>query len=373
MIGTTGTFAGRLAAAACCGALLLACTARQPLARHTAPVPAVGADGYYAIGRAAHAAGRYDAARRAWDAALRLDPPHADTRNGMAVLLAGQGRYGEAITLWRALVEDGRTLPAAGQALLLGNLGHALYLRGDRDEALGVLGKACLLDPYRPLAWEQLAAVLEALGQPERARQMMEQARALRTQGIRRDDASTGERAPAAPVPAVEAPGPWPQGIARIELRQAGAVIEVHRVAAAAAQPPLPLAESGDGDGGNGDGGNGKSSNGLRLEISNGNGERGMAAAWKQRLAGPQWKSVRLTNAKSYAVAVTRIEYRGDANAAGAALALARRLGLPAPRMLAEGAAGMDRADLRIVLGRDRRGVAAPAGEMVAQGAVQVP
>lgn len=369
---------GRLVAVACAGTLLLACSGRQAVVtQHPAPLPAVGADGYYAIGRAEHVARRYDAAQRAWDAALRLDPRHADTRNGLAVLHAERGNYRAAIALWRPLVDEGTALPAAEQAFLLGNLGYALYLKGERNEALALLEKACVLDPFQPLAWEHLATVLEALGQTDRALQMMKQARTLRMHDIRRDYALKGGQAPDAPAPKIpmaaavatpSGPSPWPEGLARTELRQAGAVIEVRRVEAAAAVPPRtarPFARAGhEGI---------DESGGVRLEISNGNGTRGMAAAWKRQLAGPEWKSVRLTNEKSFAVPVTRIEYRGNAETGIVARALARRLGLPAPTMLAEGLPVATRTDLRIVLGWDQRIAAAPAGRKPAQASLQAP
>jgi tetratricopeptide (TPR) repeat protein len=362
---------GRLAAAACMGALLLACSGRQ-VTRHVAPMPDVGADGYYAIGRAEHVARRYDAAQRYWDAALRLDPGHVDARNGMAVLLAERGKYDQAIALWRTLVDGGKAQPPAAQAFLLGNLGYALYLRGDRDEAVTMLEKACVLDPYRPLAWEHLATVLEALGQTERALQMMKQARALQTHDIAQDYALTGARAPTR-EPAMAGLSPWPEGLARTELRQAGAVVEVHRVAAPAVPPPQaapPTAAKGESaNGSNGSGGNA----GLRLEISNGNGAPGMAAQWKRRLAGPEWKSVRLTNEKPFSVPVTRIEYHGDTGAGVVARALAGRLGLAAPTALPDGAAVVARSDLRIVLGWDQRPAAAPADKEPARVAVQAP
>jgi hypothetical protein len=101
----------------------------------------------------------------------------------------------------------------------------------------------------------------------------------------------------------------------------------------------------------------------VRLEISNGNGVRGMAADWAQRLRDVQWKSVRLTNAKPFTVPVTRIEVRDDPAALAVARALAERLGLPAPRQAAAGAA-----DLRIVLGWDQRGQPV---EGAAQGSAQ--
>ncbi len=379
---------GKMVSTACASALLIACGA-QPV---KAPVPFASADAYYALGRAEHAAQRLAQARRAWEQALQRDPRHAAARNGMAVLLAGQGEYGKAIALWRTLVEEGGALPAAERAFLLGNLGYALHLQGKRDEALAMLEQACVLDPYRPLAWEHLAAVLETLGQTDRALQMMKQARMLRTHDIGQDYAMTGTSAPAALAPApLPAPGPasepvrratpWPADMMRTEVRQVGAVFEVRRVAAPAApaatpvipvpslasvvsmaSPPFaaPAAPAG-------------GEAGMRLEISNGNGVRGMAAAWARRLGGPQWKSVRLSNVKPFAVQATRIEYRNGADAAVAAraLALAQRFGLPAPRAMPGSGTAM--ADLRIVLGRDQRPDIVHAGKVSAQGTLQAP
>ncbi|GGX90684.1 tetratricopeptide repeat protein [Massilia dura] len=389
---------GKMVSTACASALLIACGA-QPV---KAPVPFASADAYYALGRAEHAAQRLAQARRAWEQALQRDPRHAAARNGMAVLLAGQGEYGKAIALWRTLVEEGEALPAAERAFLLGNLGYALHLQGKREEALAMLEQACVLDPYRPLAWEHLAAVLETLGQTDRALQMMKQARMLRTHDIGQDYAMTGTAAPAALAPApapTSAPAPasapasgpasepvrratpWPADMMRTEVRQVGAVFELRRVAAPAAPAmtpvfsvpslasvvsvaSLPLAAPGAPASGEA---------GMRLEISNGNGVRGMAAAWARRLGGPQWKSVRLSNVKPFAVQATRIEYRNGADAAVAAraLALAQRLGLPAPRAMPGNGTAM--ADLRIVLGRDQRPDIVHAGKISAQGTLQAP
>jgi hypothetical protein len=231
-----------------------------------------------------------------------------------------------------------------------------------------LLEKACLLDPYQPRAWEQLASVLEAQGHADRALQMMKQASTLRQHDIRHDYALTGALAPAPVAPAAVAPSPWPEGLARTELRQTGAVIGVHRVAAST-PVPLPIARGEPVDRLEGIGGIG----GVRLEISNGNGARGMAAAWKRRLAGPEWKSVRLTNEKPYAVQATRIEYRNDPDAGIAARALAHRLGLPAPRMLPNDAAVAARTDLRIVLGWDQRSAVAAAASVAGQDTVPAP
>ena len=373
---------GRLVGAACAGALLLACGAPRQHVGNGAPqvavqeaTPFLGADAYYALGRSEHEAHRPAAARRAYGLALQVDPAHADARNGIAVLLAEQGDYAPAIALWRALVTEaeGAALPAAERAFLLGNLGYALYLQGERDEALAMLEQACVLDPYQPLAWEHLASVLEATSDTARALQMMKQARMLRTHDIRQDYALAGTALPAVAAPAPRE-SPWPAGLARTEVQRVGAVVEVRRVAARALPPALPTKTPAVAAA-PAPAGNVQST--FRLEISNGNGVRGMAAAWARRLRQPafaQWQSVRLTNVRPFAVAVSRIEYR-DSGAAGdtarvLATSLATRLGMRA--MPADGpAAGL--VDLRIVLGWDQRADVAQARKRSAQGSRQAP
>lgn len=368
---------GKRMGVACIGALLLACGGTGTVQ----PVPFASADAYYALGRAEHAARRFAQARRAWDQALQVDPGHADARNGMAVLLAEQGDYARAIAQWRGLVEDGKERSGSERAFLLGNLGYALYLQGERDEALAMLEQACVLDPHRPLGWEQLAAVLEASGQTDRALRMMKQARSLRAHDIRTDYVLSGGAAPVVPVVPVAAAQratPWPAALARTEVRQVGAVVEVHRVAApaqvqAAGTVPPPAggrappvtktsAQPGTKTGTRPDSQAGMQQRApQRLEISNGNGARGMAATWAARLRGPEWQSVRLTNARHFAVRATRVEFRDGTDTAVVARTLAEGLGLPEPRPLA--AARAAKTDLRIVLGWDQRQDGAQGGQ----------
>ncbi|AVR98950.1 LytR C-terminal domain-containing protein [Pseudoduganella armeniaca] len=333
--------------AAWAGATLLACgMPRQPaLQPAVSPAQVDSADDLYARGRDAHAAGQLPRARAAYADALRRDPAHPGAGNGLAVLLAEAGDLHGAIGRWRALLAAPAQPSSAEQAFLLGNLGYALYLQGARDEAVTALEKACVLDPLQPLAWEHLAAVLETMGQTERAVRMMKQARTLRDHDLRHDYAVAGAAvAQAAPQPAVPTPSLWPADLARTEVHTVGAaLVEVRRVAPDAPPAPAPaLAQAG-----------------LRLEISNGNGVRGMAAAWAHdaRIRAMRWDSVRLTNTRPFGVRVTRIEY-GDGGAAVAQV-LSQRLGLGSPQALAgagsadlPGAAGVD---LRLVLGHDRR------------------
>jgi len=358
-----GTILGA-ACVACLGSLLLGCSAPVETG---APVPTASAlsfgsaDGYYTLGRAEHAARHAPLAQRAYEEALRRDPAHRGARNGLAVLLAEAGDYAGAITLWRALLVESVDLPATEQGFLLGNLGYALYLKGEREQAATVLGLACLRDPLQPVAWEHLAAVLETLGQRERALQMMKQARMLRTHDLRSDYAAAGGTAPIAAAAIVDGatePSLWPDDLARTEVRAVGAaLVEVRRVPPRVQVPEaLPAAMTARRVGA-------PAQSGLRLEISNGNGVRGMAGAWARdrHVSAIGWKSVRLTNTRPFAVPDTRIEYGAEGEAV--ARALSERLGLPAPRA----AAGNAAADLRIVLGWDQRAATPLAPRNVTQ------
>lgn len=322
----------RLAAAcACLG--LAACTTQ--LAH--APVAAwPDADAAYVAGRQHFERGDLPAAQAAYEQALRHAPRHVNARNGLAVLHAQRGEHVAAIAQWQALTQETGTARPQ-QAYLFSNLGHAYSLDGRDAQALPVLEQACLLDPLNALAWQHLAQVLERLGQHERAALMRRQAASLREHDLRRDMAVLrGEVAPQlVPVPA---PVPEAPAMARVEITQSDGMARLQRVPAAvrsvpAAVPerPMPAAPAPQ----------------PRLEIVNGNGVPGMAAALARSLAGAPVQVVRLANETSFQVARTRVEYRPAQEQA--ARQLARQLGTQVQTQAADCPAS----ELRLVLGRD--------------------
>lgn len=322
----------RLAAAcACLG--LAACTTQLV----HAPVPTwTDADAAYVAGRQHFERGDLPAAQAAYEQALRHAPRHVNARNGLAVLHAQRGEHDAAIAHWLALThETGMARPQ--QAYLFSNLGHAYYLSGRDAQALPVLEQACLLDPLNALAWQHLAQVLERLGQHERAALMRRQATSLQDHDLRRDLAVLrGAAAPQlVPVPASlpEAPA-----MARVEITQSDGMARLQRVPAAvrsvpAAVPERPMPAA--------------AAPRPRLEIVNGNGVPGMAAALARSLAGAPVQVVRLANETSFQVARTRVEYRPAQEQA--ARQLARQLG---PQVQTQ-AADCPASELRLVLGRD--------------------
>ena len=322
----------RLAAAcACLG--LAACTTQ--LAH--APVAAwPDADAAYVAGRQHFERGDLPAAQAAYEQALRHAPRHVNARNGLAVLHAQRGEHVAAIAQWQALTQETGTARPQ-QAYLFSNLGHAYSLDGRDAQALPVLEQACLLDPLNALAWQHLAQVLERLGQHERAALMRRQAASLREHDLRRDMAVL--RGAAAPqlVP-VPAPVPEAPPMARVEITQSDGMARLQRVPAAvrsvpAAVPERPMPAA--------------AAPRPRLEIVNGNGVPGMAAALARSLAGAPMQVVRLANETSFQVARTRVEYRPAQEQA--ARQLARQLGTQVQTQAADCPAS----ELRLVLGRD--------------------
>ncbi|HEU4843972.1 MAG TPA: LytR C-terminal domain-containing protein [Burkholderiaceae bacterium] len=371
----------KLLSAVCAGTALLACSSAgvAPAAGQLAPAPVPAsspalADGYYTLGRSQHAAGRYEDALQSYRQALQLDPRHVNARNGMAVLYAGQGDYGKAILLWQELVRESAGALTPESAFLLGNLGYAYLLAGDGGPAVSALEKACLLDPRNAMSWEHLAQALERQGQGERAALMLRQARSLQAHDLRRDYALLADES-VAPATAralaarrgqgggrdgehdgkVQGPEQlqpsWPRSLARTEVMPAGgALVQLRRIAAPDARPAgapapslppsAPVAPALSALAAN-------AGVAVRLEISNGNGVTGMAAALARTVRSDDVKVVRLTNMRPFAVPVSRIEYRADQQAA--AQALAARLGMTATAPRPDNR----RADVRIVLGRD--------------------
>lgn len=184
------------------------------------------------------------------------------------------------------------------------------------------LEQACMRNPLDPERWERLAEALTLDGQRERAATMYLQAASLRAHDARQDYATLKQARDEAIA----------DSMPRTHIRRLGpAMVEVVRTApvvavTVAAGAPMP-----------------------RLEISNGNGVTGAAARLARSLQAEGLQTVRLSNLRPFVVPVSHIEYpRGQQQTAQA---LGKRLGL----RLQQRAEGPAYADLRIVLGHDRR------------------
>lgn len=246
----------------------------------------------------------------------------------------------------------GTALLACGGAGVVATPPPAAYLLADEGgQAITALEQACVHDPLDPGHWEQLALALERQGQGERAALMRKQAQSLRTHDLGNDYALLAARRRelerGAPDGSAET-APRPQALARIEVvAVGGAMVQLRRVPAQAAPPsppsppllppspsPAPASLA-------------AGEPPVRLEISNGNGVTGMAAALARTMRGDDVQVVRLTNLRPFAVPVSRVEYQSDQRAAAQALASRLGMAVTAPRE------GQQRAQVRIVLGRD--------------------
>ncbi|SHH40688.1 LytR C-terminal domain-containing protein [Massilia sp. CF038] len=313
----------------CSGALLLACADMGYRMPQSDPVPS--AEHAYRTGRVHHLAHQFEQARADYEAVLRAVPGHVNARNGLAVLAAEAGDLDAAIALW-----EGLTANAAGvdSGYLLSNLGYAYYLRGDLSSAQTALESACLQDPLNDRAWHHLGNVLGKLGQRERAQAMYRQAAALRGHDFKSDYAIAAVAGVPAIEKAVKVDSNEDTRWARTEIRQdQSGMFVLERIEAAPRET-------------------------LTLEISNGNGVKGMARAVARSIGADQGRVVRLTNQKGFGVRQTRVEYQASFRLAAERLAT-RVGGVP---MLMPGASG--RADIRVVLGHDR--VAANKAALVA-------
>jgi Flp pilus assembly protein TadD len=326
----------------CGGALLAACGSfpeRVATAPET-PAASADADADYQRGRALYLGQRRDEAIAAYQAALQRDASHVNAANGLAIAYAERGDFAAAIALWRDLTRDATMASGPGTAFLFNNLGYAHLLAGDAEAARVALEKACLLDPLNGRAWQYLGETLEHLGQHERAEQMLAQAAALREHDLRADYALVAGARPA-PIAQALAAAPQPdREWAFVEVATTGnGMFELRRVAAARAQPAVPVApvtptrEA--------------MPNVAALEISNGNGREGLARQLSRAIRDPGVKVVRLSNQKGFAVKQTRVEYRPDFRSV--ALRLAERFDAGTPVQMAPSG----RADVRLVIGHD--------------------
>ena len=105
--------------------------------------------------------GRLDEAEEQLRAALSLDPKSAYALQNMASLAVKRERYGEALDLYRRLVEVSPRNPSAHHGV-----GTALYFLGRPAEALKALERGLALDPARGDIRTNRDEVLAILGAP---------------------------------------------------------------------------------------------------------------------------------------------------------------------------------------------------------------
>ena len=126
-----------------------------------APSRPVARDAHRVLGEIFEKQGRPEAAARHWRSALDIHPLDAKALERLADLRLRQARYGDALPLYRRLVE---ATPFVAQAHV--NLGVALYRTGRLPEALLALDRALELAPGLEGARDLRSRVLEAQAAP---------------------------------------------------------------------------------------------------------------------------------------------------------------------------------------------------------------
>lgn len=287
---------------------------------------------YYRLGRLHQDRGELEQALAAYNHAIARDPKAPDARIAAAVIHAQQGRLAQARAMLLAVCTD---YPALDQAL--NNLGYVYYLEGDYEAATQAFHAVLARDPASERARNNLrlaqgAAVHGAAALATIAPAAPHAAPEAVLPAV--PPATAGTKTPA--VPAAPSAGGGMQlvqlGPNVYELKAASAEAAPHPLAAVspagAATPPTVAG---------------------RLEIANGNGDTGLAKRFRDMLSERGIRAGRLTNARPFGQAATRIEFRPGYEAAAHALhaALGGKVVLRPQARLA------DPTDIRLLLGKD--------------------
>lgn len=338
----------------------------------------------YELGRYYHGQLRYDQAIEAYRRALALNPDMVDALNAMGVAYAESGHFGRARQQFEAALKR-----APNSAYTYNNLGFVDYLAGDYPAAVRAYRESLRLDASQEKARQNLVLASSRIGEGAQSAHAEPPAAPVAAQPPAQAIAQTDGQQ-----------GAWVKVSPQIyELRPTVAAPPATRVADAAAERPArSVAPTGtaanasvpaiDTAGAH----SSEAGSSLRLtafeasavadtphqqtpiaslrgvEVSNGNGIRGLAARVARYFYGQGVSQARLTNQKPFAERHTRIEYRPGSAAEAA------RINRLLPRTVPVMASKQLRSDIRVrlVLGHDLQhnilaGAAWPNGAKLAE------
>lgn len=375
----------------CCIPLLSSCVSPQTTDKQSWNVKPVykvnniAADNpntLYQLGRYYQGQRRYEQAAESYRKALVTDGSFVEAHNGLGVIYSMQGRYNEAVTEFRAAISQA---PKAGH--LYNNLGHALYLQGAYTEAVSTLEQAVTLDMGNPRTLNNLGLAYAKVGEAGKSWQAFAEAaksvssdltvaapgtpgqtdvsqpaqvepgtgagQVVTTQRLPVQtlalpkDRGVISSAPVVPVattesrvetalvaPSVYAPSERAEPVQVTATEVATEAATEASIAAATVQP-APVAQT--------------DSLRLHLEVSNGNGVRGIARKVSYFLQESGYAKARLTNRKPFVVQTTKIQYRHGHQAEAEQL----RASLPGYAGMVQSNSLRADINLRVVLGRD--------------------
>lgn len=338
----------------------------------------------YELGRYYHGQLRYDQAIEAYRRALALNPDMVDALNAMGVAYAESGNFGRARQQFEAALKR-----APNSAYTYNNLGFVDYLAGDYPAAVRAYRESLRLDASQEKARQNLVLASSRIGEGAQSAHAGTSATPVAAQPPAQAIAQTDGQQ-----------GAWVKVSPQIyELRPALAATPATRVADAAAERPArSVAPSGTAANasvpaiGTPGARSSEAGSSVRLtafeasavadmphqqtpiaslrgvEVSNGNGIRGLAARVARYFYGEGVSQARLTNQKPFTERHTRIEYRPGSAAEAA------RINRLLPRTVPVMASRQLRSDIRVrlVLGHDLQrnilaGAAWPNGAKLAE------
>ncbi len=319
---------GAFAIAGCASLNQLSNKPSQPVPANTARQATRGPDDFYRLGRYYQGEVHYDRAIEAYQQALTIDHRLADAHNGLGVVYAEQGRYDEAIKEFKAAIEL-----SPGVAYLHNNLGYALLLLGSSQEALGPLEIAQRLEPSNEKVLFNLRLAHERLG------------------GLQSDKArATPAAMPPAPVNTVTpktqsdsstvkvvvvAPSVYELRVSERTQPQVASVKD-----GVIEEEPLQPPQSAK-----------KTLRSFKLEVSNGNGSKGLAKRVARLLEQKGVRTGRITNHTTFLQARTEIQYRKGFLTEASSL----REFLPTDTRTIPSSSLRNDIQVRVLLGRDAR------------------
>lgn len=121
---------------------------------------------YNGLGLLYHALGRFDEAITYYKRAIELDPKNSDFKNNLASVYIDQKQYDKAIPLLNEALSDlFYKTPFSAE----GNLGWALYKKGETEEGIKRIRKSVILNPNFCLGYKNLGIIYEEIKDDELA------------------------------------------------------------------------------------------------------------------------------------------------------------------------------------------------------------
>ena len=122
----------------------------------------------FGLGKVYGRIGRYEAARQAYLAVLKIDPIHLDAQNNLGNIYLRQHRPHQAIQIFSALLQADSSYVRA-----YNNLGYAYLAINQPQRAIQTYKKAIAIDPQYAPAYSSLGAIYMQQGRMAEARQQL--------------------------------------------------------------------------------------------------------------------------------------------------------------------------------------------------------